>query len=302
MTTSLSSLKAILIPTLNRPARHSIMPRLPFGPAIPRIIHQTFYDRALPPELQANVDSLRARNPDWEYRFYDDADMLSFVRHEYGAAVLDKFERINPGYGAARADLFRYLLMYKVGGLYLDIKSSATRPLSSVIRADDRLLLSNWDALDGSRTGWGDHYELRGIAAGEFQQWFIACAPGHPCMKAVLDTVIANLDLYDPRLHGIGKRGVLRTTGPIPFTLGMHRTLAQHPHRVVDSARDLGLEYNLYRNQSHETSFRSHYTTQTAPLVRMRFARKCMSPIYGLVQYLHDKRIGYARRRAAGVR
>jgi inositol phosphorylceramide mannosyltransferase catalytic subunit len=282
------SLKSLLIPTLNQPPRRSLLAPLPAGESIPRILHQTFYDRTLPPELQRNVDRLRTLNPDWEYRFYDDADIRAFILEHYGSQVLHYFERIGPQYGAARADLFRYLLMYKVGGVYLDIKSAATRALDEVIRPDDRFLLSNWNP---DFTGWGHHYELRNLKRGEFQQWYIACAPGHPFMKEVLETVLENIDRYDPSLHGVGKNGVLRVTGPIAYTLAIHRALDAHPHRFADSEKELGFDYNLYRGQSHETVFRSHYSVQTAPVVRLGVRKRCLSRVYGLVQYLHDLRM-----------
>lgn len=285
------SLKALLIPRLNQPPRRSIVREEAMGTAIPRIIHQTFYDRNLPPELQASTEALRARNPGWEYRFYDDADIVEFIRSAYGAPMLACYERIDKRYGATRADLFRYLLMYKVGGVYLDIKSSATLPLDSVLRADDRYLLSTWGDTEGPSATWGRHYDLDGIPGGEFQQWFIACAPGHPYLKAVLDTVIANLGLYDPSLHGVGKNGALRTAGPIPYTLAIHRILDQHPHRRADFKTELGFEYNVYRNQSHQTTFRAHYSTQTASIVRLTPVKQGLNLVYGALQYLHDRRM-----------
>jgi mannosyltransferase OCH1-like enzyme len=283
------SLKALLIPVLNQPPKRALLADVAAGDAVPKIIHQTFYERSLPPQLQANVDRLRTSNPGWEYRFYDDADVARFIQENYPPLVWQYFQRLDARYGAARADLFRYLLLYKVGGVYLDIKSSATRPLDSVLRPDDRFLLSQWLHRSEEQQAWGGHDEIRGLPGGEYQQWHIVCAPGHPFLKAVIETVLSNMDRYDPHLHETGKRGVLRVTGPIPYTLAIHRIQAAHPHRVVDSRDDLGFEYNLYPNQSHQTAFKSHYSLQTAPLVKMGFRKRQLSHLYGLAQYLHDQ-------------
>ena len=51
----------------------------------------------------------------------------NYIRREYGESILSCYLRIDPVYGAARADLFRYLLLYRTGGVYLDIKSAARR-------------------------------------------------------------------------------------------------------------------------------------------------------------------------------
>ena len=283
------SLKSLLIPILNRAPKRQYLDTLPMGDAIPRIIHQTFYDRKLSPELQANVDRLRALNPDWEYRFYDDADVAAFIKGNYPPVVWEYFERIDPRYGAARADLFRYLLLYKVGGVYFDIKSSASRPLSEVIRPHDRFLLSKWHRADGQYEVYGWHYDLLGHPGGEYQQWHIICAPGHPFLKAVMETVLSNIDAYDPYLHQTGKRGVLRLTGPITYTMAIHRIMNHHPHRVVDGRKQIGLEYNVYgEHLEHAQVFKGHYSMQTASIVRLRPFKRQLSRVYGLAQYMHD--------------
>jgi mannosyltransferase OCH1-like enzyme len=282
------TLKSLLIPTLNQVPSRGIIPVAPPGAAIPRIIHQTYFSHELPDPIRANVENIRALNPGWEYRFYDDTAIISFIRANYSPEILDYFNRIDSRYGAAKADLFRYLLMYKVGGVYLDIKSQARMPLDEVLKSDDRFLLSVWEDKFGECHGWGDHYELRHIPAGEFQQWHIVCAPGHPFMKSVLENVLSNVRKYTPAIHGVGKPGVLRVTGPIAYTLAIHPILEQHPYRQVDSRYDLGFEYNIYQGRSHESVLKSHYSLQTSSLVKLGLRRRLSSRIYGLAQYLFD--------------
>ena len=284
------SIKTLLFPPLNRAPRRSLLTPFAPGTAIPRIIHQTFYERTLSGPLQANVDKLRALNPGWEYRFYDDDDIATFIKGNYPPLVWEYFERIDKRYGAARADFFRYLLMYKVGGMYLDIKSTATRPLDTVLQPDDTFILSKWYLPNGEyEHSDGFIYDLRHIPGGEFQQWHILCAPGHPLMKAVLEAVMANIDAYDPYLHQTGKRGVLRVTGPIAYTLAIRRVMDQHPHREVDGRNAIGLEYNVLGEMNHVTVFKGHYSMQTASIVHLRPLKRLVSRVYGLAQYLHDR-------------
>jgi hypothetical protein len=284
------SIKTLLIPVLNQPPKRSRMPDFPLGGGIPKIIHQTFYERTLSPLLQANVDRIRALNPDWDYRFYDDADIAAFIQQHYPPLIWQYYQRIDPRYGAARADVFRYLLLYKVGGVYLDIKSTITRPLDAGLRPDDRFILSKWHLPSGEYEHKGLVYDLRHIEGGEYQQWHIISAPGHPFLKAVMDAVMSNMDVYDPYLHQTGKRGVLRLTGPIAYTLAIMRVMAEHPHRVVDGRQALGLEYNVYGEKlEHAHVFKGHYSRQTAPIVRLRAARRPLSRMYGFAQYLHDR-------------
>lgn len=284
------SIKSLLFPPLNRPPRHLRMDALPEGTSIPRIIHQTFYERKLSDSLQANVDRLRELNPGWEYRFYDDDDIAAFIKGNYPPVIWEYYNRIDKRYGAARADMFRYLVMYKVGGVYLDIKSTATRPLDAVLKDDDRFILSKWYLPNGEYEHFEVNYDLRNIEGGEFQQWHIICAPGHPFLKAVLEAVMTNIDGYDPHLHQTGKRGVLRLTGPVTYTLAILRIIDQHPHRQVDGRNLMGLEYNIFGpDLNHVPLFKGHYSKQTAPIVHMRPLKRAISRLYGLAQYLHDR-------------
>lgn len=282
------SIKTVLAPSLNRPVQKHFFPAMQEGTFIPPIIHQTFYTVNLPSTLQENVDHLKKLNPNWEYRFYDDAAIADFILKNYPPVVLQCFQRIDPRYGAARADLFRYLLMYKVGGLYLDIKSSATRPLDEVLQSEDRFLLSEWNnELEGYDV-WGKHYELREFGGREFQQWYIACAPGHPFLRAVIENVLNNIHIYIPGLHGTGKPGVLRVTGPIAYSLAIHRIRAAHTHRLVNSQQDLGLQYTVMTANSHKTEFKSHYSLQTHSVVKLGFIKSKVTHLYRLAQAAHD--------------
>lgn len=260
---------------LNRPPKVPRVAEVPPQSTIPRLIHQVFFPaRPLPPELQANVDSLRSLNPTWRHTLWDDVAMERFIRTSYGDAVWASFDRIAPAYGAARADLFRYLLLYRQGGLYLDIKSAATLPLDSVVRADDRYLIGQWPVgPDVKFQGAGWHDETAHVG-GEFQQWFVLAAPGHPFLKAVIENVLQNIEVYNPALHGVAQRGVLRLTGPIAYTLAIAPLLDQHPHRRVDAERDLGFEYSIYPTvdkgaHRHFSLFKVHYSQSRESVVRL---------------------------------
>jgi hypothetical protein len=251
--------------------RPTVLAALPEGETIPRILHQTYRTGELPPEIQSNIDSLKSMNPEYEYRFYDDAEMLEFIKSNYDAEIVDSFNRINPKYGAARADLFRYLLIYKCGGVYLDVKSSLRRPLREILKPADRYLLTHWKNAEGERhAGWGIHDELKSIDGGEFQQWHIVAAAGHPFLKAVIDRVLQNIDRYNPLVHGVGQDAVWKVTGPIAYSLAIAPLLRLHPHRIAENNTALGFEYSIYQGAStisHRALFSGHYSHLTESLI-----------------------------------
>jgi hypothetical protein len=279
---------------LNQPTQRAYIPRQPEGTTIPRIIHQTHraWD-AVPADIRDSIATLRSRNPGWDYRFYDDGAVTRFIRDSYGPVVLGYFQRVDPRYGAARADLFRYLLTYRVGGVYLDIKSSIRPPLDAIIHPDERLILAQWSQTDRFVDSGRHDWDLGGrIEGGELQQWHVICAPGHPYLYAVIQAVMRNIDSYIPGMHGSGRSAVLRVTGPIAYTLAMVPLLASKQHRLVASHEAMGLEYSVFPdNADHKRLFGgAHYTELTVPVVRANLFRRALSVLYRMFDSLRRHR------------
>jgi len=278
--TATSSLPAL---GANRPSR---LPLVDEGTVIPRVIHQTFMTKSLPAELQENVDNLKRLNPGWTHLLHDDDDIQAFILENYGPNILSYYERINPRYGAARADLFRYLLLYKCGGVYLDIKSSCTCPLEEVLQPDDRYVLANWRNKPGeSHEGFGMSKEVAHLEGGEYQQWHIIAAPGHPFLKAVIETIFDNIERYRPWLHGTGGIGVLRLTGPLTYTLAIEPLLATASYRKVADETAIGLQYSVYnKNKSHRAVYKTNYVKLTESIIHMNGADRVPAYLYSVVK------------------
>ena len=225
---------------------------------IPKFIHQTFTDfAALPSSILNNIERIKQENPTWEYCFYDNKARISFIENNYGSHMTQYYLSINPNYGAARADLFRYLIIYKKGGIYVDIKAGFENKLDDVIAHRDVYLLSHWHNGPGQpHQGWGLHAGCGD--RGEFQQWHIVAAPGHPFLKAVIQTVLRNIDTYSAASSGIGPQGIWSTTGPIAYTKAITPLLNIYHHTLLDIDQ-LGFKFSVLKN--HWVELPKHYQT-----------------------------------------
>lgn len=265
---------------LNITPTANLVPTFEIGDRIPKIIHQTYHSRPWPDAFETNAEHLKTVNPLWEYCFYDYEQRRVFIKDTYGASVLEIYDSIDERYGAARADLFRYLLLYKRGGLYLDMKSTTSRSLDEVLRPGDVYLLSTWrNEKHDDYPSWGRHPEVSHRPFGEFQQWHIAAAPGHPFLKAIIENVLRNVQVYLSGLHGTGAYAVLRVTGPVAYTLAIEPLLNRCQFRIVDSKYDLGLVYSVFDRgdaRRHEKMF-PHYSSVQAPLVRQNSLRRILN-------------------------
>lgn len=87
---------------------------------IPFNLFQTWYTLDLPPKMKENVELLKQQNPEFTHYLYDDAMCREFIKENFDADVVYSFDKLKPG--AYKADLWRYCILYKKGGIYLDIK------------------------------------------------------------------------------------------------------------------------------------------------------------------------------------
>lgn len=97
---------------------------------IPRIIHQSWKTRELPPKWDALRQTWLARHPHWEYRFWTDDDNQRLIRTEYPELIslYDSYPlSIN------RAELARYMVIRRYGGVYLDLDFECLRPLDDLV-------------------------------------------------------------------------------------------------------------------------------------------------------------------------
>jgi mannosyltransferase OCH1-like enzyme len=97
-----------------------IITKKTYEPVIPLVVYQTWYTKDFPPSMQKNVDNLKKQNPEFTYHLYDDNDCREFIRTNFSHDVLNAYDTLIPG--AYKADLWRYCVLYKNGGMYIDIK------------------------------------------------------------------------------------------------------------------------------------------------------------------------------------
>ncbi len=96
-----------------------LLPLKPHAP-IPKIIFQTWKTKDLPVDMKETVDSIKRLNPNYNYHLFDDNECRHFIQTTFDKNVLDAYDALIPG--AFKADLWRYCILYRYGGIYLDIK------------------------------------------------------------------------------------------------------------------------------------------------------------------------------------
>ncbi|SDE27819.1 glycosyltransferase family 32 protein [Riemerella columbipharyngis] len=194
--------------------------------AIPKNIFQTFKTDKLPWITRFYISRMKKKNPKWSYHFYNDKDILDFFEQEFPSEYLKAYKSLT--IGAAKADFFRYAILYKKGGLYLDIDSYNKTPLDHFIMPEDEFIITK----EGN--------------PGLYCQWGIISNKNHPFLKRTLEKVLDNIENHR------FPNDVHKTTGPTVYTNAINEILKEQPnipHRFlgIDFEGHLRFKYKLGR-------------------------------------------------------
>jgi mannosyltransferase OCH1-like enzyme len=146
---------------------------------IPRKVFQTWKTHDMPEKMKANRDRMIELNPEFEYILMDDKQCRDFIKENFDYKTLNAYDSLVPG--AYKADLWRYCVLYKYGGIYLDIK---LRP------ADDYKLTKLLD---------DEHFVLdrKEYFKPDTLGIYNACMvqkKGNKCMKECIEKIIENVE------------------------------------------------------------------------------------------------------------
>ena len=99
---------------------------------IPKNIFQTYSNNNYHNIDHYNaIQSLIDLNPDFKYYFYNDQECRQFIIKNYDEKILNSYDKLYPC--AYKADFFRYLIIYKYGGIYLDNKYLVRKTLNFIL-------------------------------------------------------------------------------------------------------------------------------------------------------------------------
>lgn len=161
---------------------------------IPKVIYQTWYTYELPNIVQKYINEFMQLNPSYTRKMYDDNDVEEFIKNNYEERIYNAYKQLT--IGAAKADLWRYLVLYKYGGVYLDIDSHIIANLDDFIKEDDMAIIT------------------REKNPGVFVNWCMMFVKEHPLLKLTIDTCIYNIE---HKLNKINKP-INYIVGPIVLT------------------------------------------------------------------------------------
>ena len=149
------------------------LPKVPTNTkGIPPYLFQTHY---APSQVPKHVrDEVLNKAQGYEYYLLDDDDIRLFLA-QYYPDFSDTFEQLQ---GAHRADLARYLLLHRYGGVYFDIKAIPKKPLNEIFNRNQNIF---YTALSH---GWSEDWNWKSI-----HQSILASPPQNPILRKAADNI-----------------------------------------------------------------------------------------------------------------
>ncbi len=168
--------------------------------AIPKIIWQTNYTNKVSLPVYLNYLFNRLMSLDYEYRYVSTEERLTFIQANASKEITDAYKQLTDG--AAQADLWRLFVLYRIGGVYLDIDAHFVWPLSRMIKPEDT--------------------ELFLLTKQHYSNYFIASQKNNPIVGKCIDIIVDNIQ--NKKIGG----GVYDLTGPTVLNLAIGDKQVNH--------------------------------------------------------------------------
>jgi len=186
---------------------------------IPKIIHQTWKTKDIPDEWKDAVESCKSINKDFKHILWTHKTMDEFVKKFY-----PDFHKIYKSYkyDIQRCDVFRYLVLYKYGGVYLDMDIICNYKLNKLLKYN--IVFANSSNVKTS-----------------FTNSFYMVIPNHPFFKFCIDHLqenIHNYEYFGKHLH------VMYSTGPL-FLTNMIETYGKIPNMYILTQNEFAGDCNV---------------------------------------------------------
>jgi mannosyltransferase OCH1-like enzyme len=139
-----------------------------------------------------------ALTPEFDNFFFSDEDCYNFIRDNFEPDVLNAYICLKPA--AFKSDLWRYCILYKKGGMYLDIKLELKLPLYDILKKYPKIFVQDMMSFPKEKNPLTTETPLwNGV---------MSSPPGNPVFKACIDEIVESCKNRDY------KQNMFDITGP----------------------------------------------------------------------------------------
>ncbi|MTW23016.1 glycosyltransferase family 32 protein [Allochromatium palmeri] len=213
--------------------------------SIPKRIIQTHRDFSLCQDLS---ESWIVKNPDYDYRFYDDEMCVKFFKKHYPRLLSCYLALPNNG---QKADLFRYVSVFHYGGFYFDADTYCKVSLDTYVDLNHKLVVG-YEMFASLYKNRVETYVEEYASPKQMLQWAFAAEPGSSMLKNLIKVIYNNVtSMRQNQLKKFSSnaRFNLELTGPIAFTSAFNYYMVGAESEAVQILPQLNWGYIKYHNK-----------------------------------------------------
>lgn len=178
---------------------------------IPKIIIQTWKTKNIPEKYKEDYNSIRKYNPDFQFLFFSDNDIIYFLENNY-PKYYKSYKKLP--LKIQKIDYFKYIAIYHYGGFYFDLDMVGLYPLNELLDYDSVFPVEQNIRKRNCNVNRFKKYCKIGLNF-MLGQYAFGAKPQNDFIKLLIDTIHENIDLY---IHNYKKDGktsqyVYSTTG-----------------------------------------------------------------------------------------
>lgn len=167
---------------------------------------------------RAQRETWARHHPGWSIEFYDDAACRRFIETRT-PEVLAAYDKLP--LPVQKADLFRYVAVYELGGVYADVDTICCAPLASYLDLDAERLVCGIEMTPVDYALGAGRYAADFFVPFQLLQWTFAAPPRHPALALMIQRINFYVSQYaaeDLRAASAAAKFTLGLTGPWLFT------------------------------------------------------------------------------------
>ena len=203
----------------------------------------------------------REQNLDFNFEFYDDLRMNNYMKTNWGShPIFEIYDKVR--FGAAKADIWRYCVLFEYGGVYLDIDAVLNFKLSSIpVDINELISFEANSILENISFDFPDDYwflQNESAIRNKLKHpenlvlnWGLIFRKNHEILKNCIDLICENADLYKGKKYQNMLNAVIHFSGPYVLTRAVWKYLIDHNCHV----HQLGIDFDglgLYKSVINE--------------------------------------------------
>lgn len=111
----------------------------------------------VPSKMLQSIEHMKYTNPEFTYHIFDLIESREFLQNNFDSNVIEAFDTLIPS--IYKLDLWSYCILYKLGGIYIDIKFQMNNNIKLIDFTDKEYFVLERPVFPQSK-GWSSTIEL----------------------------------------------------------------------------------------------------------------------------------------------